>query len=712
MTTILVVDDEIQDRKLLEAQLRPEGYLTLGAASGKEALDRVAQQAPDLILLDVMMSDMDGYTVAGILKHDPATSNIPIILLTASIDGEARLAGLAAGAEDFVTKPVDRVELSLRVRNLLRLKALGDLVKERGSLLETQVQAGTIELQGMRTAMDATADAIVLVNRSTMQIVEVNRTASDMLGYSRAELLRMNRAQLGVETQAALEGLYDRIIAGDPPKAASETEVRRKDGSLLAVEMHGYAQRSGSDWIIIAVLRDLTERKEFGKQLDHLTHYDTLTGLPNRTLFHETLEKSLVEARSAGCVVAVLLVGIDHFKDVNAALGHDVGDNLLSEVGERLAQCVRVRGTVGRMDGTEFAVILVMTHGQQGAAVVAGKIRDAIREPFVLHGHEVSVTASIGITLSPDDSADPATLMQYADTAMRRAKHSGRDSFRFFTAQMNIDVLARLELEAALRRAIEHEEFVLYYQPKMQLLDGRISGLEALLRWERPGRGVVLPEDFIPVLEESGLIVEVGKWVIASVCKQMAAWSRSSIGNVHVAVNVAARQFIDGDLDQVVLDALTENDVAGEYLELELTENTLMVNTEQTITRLQNVKQRGVQISVDDFGTGYSSLAYLRRFPIDKLKIDIAFVRGITTDPDDAPIALTIIRMAHSLKLVTIAEGVETLAQLDFLRFYGCDEIQGYYFSLPLPLPEVERMLRDDALQHQARAHAEQRVRS
>ena len=208
------------------------------------------------------------------------------------------------------------------------------------------------------------------------------------------------------------------------------------------------------------------------------------------------------------------------------------------------------------------------------------------------------------------------------------------------------------------------------------------------------------------------MIVEVGKWVIASVCKQMAAWSRSSIGNVHVAVNVAARQFIDGDLDQVVLDALTENDVAGEYLELELTENTLMVNTEQTITRLQNVKQRGVQISVDDFGTGYSSLAYLRRFPIDKLKIDIAFVRGITTDPDDAPIALTIIRMAHSLKLVTIAEGVETLAQLDFLRFYGCDEIQGYYFSLPLPLPEVERMLRDDALQHQARAHAEQRVRS
>ena len=450
--TILVVGDEIRDRKLLEAQLRPQGYLTRSAAGGKEALDRVAQQAPDLILLDVAMSDMDGYTVAGILKHDPATSNIPIILVATSVDREARLAGLAAGVEDFVTKPVDRVDLSRRLRDLLHSSTLGDLVKEHGSLFAAPVPPGTAELEGIRTAMDATADAIVLVSRATMRIVEVNRTASDMLGYSRAELLCMHRAQLGVETQAALEGMYDRIIGGDPPKEPSETDVRRKDGSLLTVEVHRYAQRSGSDWIIVAVLRDLTERKELGEQLDHLTHYDTLTGLPNRTLFGETLEKTLVEARSAGCVVAVLLVAIDHFKDINAALGHDVGDDVLSEVGRRLAQCVQVRGTVGRMDGNEFAVILVMTHGQQGAAVVAGKIRDAIREPFVLHGHEVSVTASIGITLSPDDSADPATLMQYADTAMRRAKHSGRDSFRFFTAQMNIDVLARLELEASLRR--------------------------------------------------------------------------------------------------------------------------------------------------------------------------------------------------------------------------------------------------------------------
>jgi EAL domain-containing protein (putative c-di-GMP-specific phosphodiesterase class I) len=279
---------------------------------------------------------------------------------------------------------------------------------------------------------------------------------------------------------------------------------------------------------------------------------------------------------------------------------------------------------------------------------------------------------------------------------MYLAKQAGRDSLRFFTAQMNVDLLARLDLEAGLRQAIENDEFVLYYQPKLHLGSGRISGLEALLRWHRPGHGVVPPGDFIPVLEETGMIVEVGSWIIASVCEQVATWSRSLIGPVHVAVNIAARQFVEVDLDKEVLDALNRHGIAGEFLELELTESALMVNTERTIAQLKNLKRCGVQISIDDFGTGYSSLAYLRRFPIDKLKIDIAFIRGITNDPDDAAIALTVIRMAHSLQMVAIAEGVETVAQLDYLGRLGCDEVQGYYFSRPLPVSKIERMLRED----------------
>jgi EAL domain-containing protein (putative c-di-GMP-specific phosphodiesterase class I) len=303
------------------------------------------------------------------------------------------------------------------------------------------------------------------------------------------------------------------------------------------------------------------------------------------------------------------------------------------------------------------------------------------------------VTASIGITVHPDDASDPETLLMYADTAMYRAKHAGRDTFRFFTAQMNAEAMAQIDLEKAVRKAVENNEFVLFYQPKVQLCSNRITGLEALLRWQRPGHGLVSPKDFIPTLEETGLIVRVGAWVIAETCRQIGAWLRSRIGPMQVSVNVSGRQFIEGDLEADVVKALDEHGIPADLLELELTESSLMENTERTITTLHNLKELGVQVSIDDFGTGYSSLAYLCRFPIDKLKIDIAFIRDITTAPDAAAIALTIIRMAHGLKLNVIAEGVETAEQLAYLRRHGCDQVQGYYFSPPMPVAELERML-------------------
>ncbi|MEJ7808094.1 MAG: EAL domain-containing protein, partial [Telluria sp.] len=301
--------------------------------------------------------------------------------------------------------------------------------------------------------------------------------------------------------------------------------------------------------------------------------------------------------------------------------------------------------------------------------------------------------ASIGITVFPNDAGDPETLIKYADTAMYRAKQAGRDTYRFFTAEMNAAVLARLEIETALRRAVENEEFVLVYQPKVQLSSGRIAGLEALLRWQRPGHGMVSPQAFIPVLEETGLIVQVGRWVIASACRQIALWMRSGIGAMQVAVNISGRQFIGCDLEADVVKALEDFGVPPELLELELTESSLMANTDRTIVALKNLKSRGVRISIDDFGTGYSSLAYLRRFPIDKLKIDIAFIRHVTTNPDDSAIVLAIISMAHSLKLEVIAEGVETEAQLSYLARQRCDQIQGFYFSRPLALQDVEALM-------------------
>ncbi|MEJ7804716.1 MAG: EAL domain-containing protein, partial [Telluria sp.] len=312
---------------------------------------------------------------------------------------------------------------------------------------------------------------------------------------------------------------------------------------------------------------------------------------------------------------------------------------------------------------------------------------------FDLGGHEVTVTASIGITIYPDDGLDADTLIKYADTAMYRAKEAGRDAFRFFTAEMNAQSLARLDLENALRRAIDNNEFVLYLQPKVHIGSGRISGAEALIRWKRPGHGMVSPALFIPVLEETGLIVPVGTWVLNEACRMISKWGKSKTGPVHLSVNVSGVQFFLGGLEEEVLNALKVHEIAPELLELELTESSLMSNAEDTITVLRNLKALGIQISIDDFGTGYSSLAYLKRFPIDKLKIDIAFVREVTSNPDDAAIVLAIINMAHSLKLQVIAEGVERDAQLAYLRRHGCDEMQGYYFSKPVSEADFEAML-------------------
>ena len=570
--SILIVDDEVQNRRLLEALLLPEGYRTRCVGSGEQALDAVAQEAPDLILLDVRMPGMDGHEVARRLKGEPSSSNIPIIMVTAQADREARLAGLEAGAEDFLAKPVDRAELWLRVRNLLRLSTYGSLLRNHSLTLEREVRARTAELQRM-------------------------------------------------------------------------------------------------------------------------AHYDALTGLPNRTLFFQALKHAMAAADENGGQVAVMFLDLDHFKNVNDRLGHAAGDELLAQVGSRLVQCLRERDTIGRLGGDEFAIMLPMRVGHQGAAMAADKIRAALRAPFMLQEHDVSVTASIGITVYPDDATEPEALLQYADTAMYRAKKAGRDTPRFFTAQMNVEVSARIELEMALRQALDNDEFVLHYQPKISLASGRVAGLEALLRWQRPGHGLLPPSSFVPMLEETGLIVPVGRWVVASACAQIDQWRREGLSPVQVSVNVSGRQFGEGDLQGDVLRSLEVSGVPACLLELELTESTLMENTERTIDILQRLKHLGVGISIDDFGTGYSSLAYLRRFPIDKLKIDIAFIRDITSNRDDATIALAIIRMAQSLNLEVIAEGVETPEQVAYLTHHGCDQIQGDFFSPPLPTEQLEPWL-------------------
>jgi diguanylate cyclase (GGDEF)-like protein/PAS domain S-box-containing protein len=687
--TILIIDDEPQNRRLLQALLEPEGYVTRTAGSGEEALVSIAAFPPDLILLDVIMPGMDGREVASRIKADRATCNIPVIMVTAQSDHEARLAAVDGGAEDFLTKPIDRAELWFRVRNLLRLKRLSDLLEKHLKTLGADAQAGTGDLQSFRAAMD-TNDSIILVSRATMRFVEVNAGAARMLGYSREELLELGPTLLGPLDQ--LEARCDAIIAGEGRTASIETAYR-KDGSTYPMVVHRRAVRAGADWIIVAVWRDITARTAAGGRLSRQAYFDFLTGLLNRAQFRETFTRTLEHASTKGQMVGMLILDLDHFKNINDTYGHGVGDELLIQVSDRLVQCVNVRDTVGRLGGDEFALFLTMPGGRRDAALIASKIQTALLVPFFLDGHDVTVTASIGITLSPDDATDADTLLRYAETAMYQAKKAGRDGSTFFTSAMDIEVSRHLELETALRDAVRNGEFVLHYQPQVELVGGRVVGLEALLRWDRPGHGLVPPDEFIHTLEESDLIVDVGRWVIAAACKQIREWIRRGIDPVRVAVNVSPRQFAKGDLEGDFLRALDVFGVPAGLLEVEVTETLLMSREDSSLATLRKLKAVGLHISIDDFGTGYSSFAYLNRFPIGKLKIDRSFIRDVTNDPGDSAIVAAMIGMAHCLNLEVIAEGVETAPQLAFLREHDCDQMQGFYFSPPLAAPALERLL-------------------
>jgi len=693
--SVLIVDDEAQVRKLLEVLLQHQGYRTLTASSGEEALTIVEQQPPDLILLDIMMPGMDGYQVASTLKTDKATADIPIIMLSALGESGARLSGLEAGAEEYLSKPVESAELWLRVRNLLRLKASADYLKSHSLMLEQQLQQRTLDLERFRSAMDASSDAVFLIKRSTMRLIEFNLSACTVLGYAPDELLQVDLADLGDASIGQLEVLYDLIIAGDGSTEPIETRLRCKNGSYVPVEIHRHAYTSGDDWIIVGVVRDITNSKESELRLLKMARYDTLTGLPNRNLFYTSLQMGLTQAAQSGGQLAVVTVDLDDFKHVNETWGHLIGDQMLVELSQRLSDCLNVNDTLGRMDGDEFALIVLIRDGPADSVQMVARIREALRTPCHLEGHDMLMTASMGIALYPDDGEEAHVLIKRANTAMNRAKQVGRDTFRFYTSQMNIEAMARLEIEAALHEAVQTQAFQLFYQPKISLIDGRVCGLEALLRWHRSGYPTVSPAVFIPILENMGLMTQVGKWVIDNVCDQIAHWQRSGVAPLQVAVNVSGRQMMEGDLIADVQQALTNSGIEPYWLEVELTESSLMENTPLTIASLQKLRAIGIKISIDDFGTGYSSLAYLRRFPIDKLKIDIAFIREVTSNPQDAAIARTIIELARTLSLQVIAEGVETPEQLAFLTANGCDQVQGYLFSRPLPLDEIEVLLRE-----------------
>ncbi|HSM10388.1 MAG TPA: EAL domain-containing protein [Lysobacter sp.] len=496
-----------------------------------------------------------------------------------------------------------------------------------------------------------------------------------------------------------------------------EHRIVQPSGKVRLIESQGRVMfdADGTPVGLAGTVHDITQRQAAEEHLHRLAHYDVLTGLPNRRLFYDSLAREMAVAREQGRTVALLYLDLDQFKHINDTFGHSMGDDLLRQVAERLLASTRIRDTVGRLGGDEFGLLAITANAPDDVANMADKITDQMQQPFILAGHEITVTPSIGIALCPVDSTDPETLMKFADIAMYHAKSAGRNTYRFYTPGMNVRARAKLQLENDLRKALERGEFVLHYQPEIDIDSGEWTGAEALLRWNRPGHGLVLPTQFVPALEESGLIVPVGRWVIQSACQQLHRWGEAGIGGISLSVNVAAGQLLPscprGEADPTgeLFEQPGRNDGLFEHvarcmqryqvtpgtLRLELTETALMSNADKALGQLARLRSLGIQIMVDDFGTGYSSMAYLKRFPIDTLKIDREFIRDLSSDPDDRAITRAMISLAHTLNLKVIAEGVETSEQLDFLRDEHCDRAQGFYIAHPMPGRELLRLFQE-----------------
>ncbi|GIZ53103.1 putative bifunctional diguanylate cyclase/phosphodiesterase [Noviherbaspirillum aridicola] len=517
----------------------------------------------------------------------------------------------------------------------------------------------------------------------------VNPALARMYGYASPEemvaTLRDIDQQLYVETGRRAEFLRQMSEYGKVVNF--ESQVRRHDGSVIWISENARVVRdaAGTVQCYEGTVVDISERKVYEARIRHQATHDALTGLPNRNLLYDRLQQAIENARRNGEIAAVAFIDLDQFKFINDSLGHQVGDELLKVVAERLKSCVRAADTVARQGGDEFVLVLPHQAGCEAVADTVRRIIAVVAEPWAVNGIQLQVTCSVGISMYPDDGQDADALLRNADSAMYKAKELGRNSFEYFSAEMNAHATERLETLNSLRHALANDEFVLHYQPKVRMASGGVVGAEALLRWRHPQRGMVPPAHFIGLAEESGMIIEIGEWVLRTACAQNVAWQRAGLAPIPISVNLSPRQLARGDVVEVVRKALAASGLPPHCLELEITETVVMRDVDKSLETLRQLKELGVCIAIDDFGTGYSSLNYLKRFPVDTLKIDRSFVNDIAVDQDDAAIAKAIISLGHILNLKVVAEGVENEDQRRFLHENGCDDVQGFHFGRPMP---------------------------
>lgn len=574
-------------------------------------------------------------------------------------------------------------------------------VCELARVFDNMAQSLELLFEQNQRIMEVTPEAIV-ISDSGGKIVMVNAQTEKLFGYSREELIGQSVEILIPERVRAGHGAHRAAYMAQNTTGqmgkGRELFARKKEGTEFSAEISLGPLKTESGLFVISAVRDVTERKHFETQILHQATHDPLTGLPNRALFHDILAHAMAHTLRTEKLLVVMFLDLDGFKNINDTLGHDYGDILLKEIARRLNVQLRKDDLVARQGGDEFTILLQDISDVQDITQISEKILAAVSEPIMTNGHEMHVTASMGITVFPFDDTDIEHLLRNADTAMYRAKEAGRNNFQFYTAAMNALIRERVEIENGLRHALERNELLLHYQPQVDIESGKIIAVEALVRWVHPEKGLIPPDKFIHVAEESGLIVAVGEWVLRTACRQNKAWQDAGLPRIRMAVNLSARQFRESRLVAVVAKAMEDAGLAlhSDNLELELTESMIMNDVEGAIDTLNSLHAMGIRLSIDDFGTGYSSLSYLKRFPINTLKIDQSFIRDLTVDSDDATIASAIIMLGHNLKMRVIAEGVETAGQLAFLRDMKCDEIQGYYFSRPIPADELEKLLREE----------------
>ncbi|MDP9083345.1 MAG: EAL domain-containing protein [Pseudomonadota bacterium] len=503
------------------------------------------------------------------------------------------------------------------------------------------------------------------------------------------------RQQLYVDPMQREE--FMRVIRARGSVTGFESQVFRRDGSIIWISENARAVEDAEGGLLYyeGTVEDVTERKLYEARLERQANYDALTGLANRALFNDRLEQSILTAERSGGAPAVVFIDLDRFKFINDSLGHQIGDALLCTVAKRLRTCVRDCDTVARLGGDEFVVLVNGHGGAQSVKELVDRLIAQIAKPWVVEESTINITCSVGAALYPTHGKSAAVLLKHADSAMYRAKELGRNGYQLFTAELNERLTEKLALQRGLSQALEQQQFELHYQPRIDLLSGRIVGAEALLRWNLPGQARLLPDRFIPIAEETGLILPIGRWVLEQACRQNRAWQRQGLQPLSISVNVSAVQFQQQDFARIVSTALADTGLAAQYLELELTESLVMHGASQLLEALRELKALGIALSIDDFGTGYSSLSYLKRFAVDSLKIDRSFILELRENSDDAAIVRTIVALGHNLGLRVVAEGVETAAQAAFLRAIGCDSAQGYWYSRPVAAAQFEQLLRE-----------------